>query len=57
MKKNSISGFELNQVNLETINGGKVVETTMTNGNCDEVTLCGLFRNKVDSIYEQPAGF
>lgn len=55
MKKNSIEGFELNQVNLDSVKGGKkVIETTMTNGNCDEVTMCGLFNNRVDDIYEQP---
>ncbi len=55
MKKNSIKGFEKDQIKMDSVNGGKkIVETTMTNGNCDEVTLCGLFNRKVDEIYEQP---
>lgn len=56
MKKNSLKAFEGKAVKLESVKGGqKVIQTTMTNGNCDEVTMCGLFNNKVDSIYEQPA--
>lgn len=55
MKKNSLKAFEGKAVKLESVKGGKkVIQTTMTNGNCDEVTMCGLFNNKVDSIYEQP---
>lgn len=57
MKKNSIDGFKMDEIKMESVNGGKKnVETTMTNGNCDEVTLCGLFNNRVDEIYEQPYG-
>lgn len=58
MKKNSLKAFEAKEVKLDAIKGGKkFFQTTMTNGNCDEVTMCGLFNNKVDSIYEEPAGF
>ena len=55
MKKNSLEAFQLDKVNLESVHGGrKVIETTMTNGNCDEVTMTGLFNNRVDEIYEGP---
>jgi hypothetical protein len=57
MKKNSLKAFEGKAVKMESVKGGqKVIQTTMTNGNCDEVTLCGLFKNTVDSTYEQPFG-